>query len=210
MIVPRDIVESILKELDPEGMEQRMTHKLKRRTYHNQGSNDVWHCDEYHKLRPFSFPIHGCIDGCQSESRSRKVLWVCVTRSKNSPQHLGGCPRKLVSDLGTENGIIAAMQSFFRDDLNAHYYVPSRNQRIKSWWSQYRKSRSTWWINFFKDLGDNRVFNQANELESEAMWFCFAPLLQADLDEMKHHWNTHYIRKSRHDTDRIFYTFCLS
>ena len=37
-------------------------------------------------------------------------------------------------------------------------------------------------------------------MQSECLWFTFAPLLQADLDLVKEHWNTHYIRKSRYDT----------
>ena len=32
----------------------------------------------------------------------------------------GGCPVDLVTDLGTENGIMAAIQSFFRDDPDSH------------------------------------------------------------------------------------------
>lgn len=32
------------------------------------------------------------------------------------------------------------------------------------------------------------------------MWFCFSDLLQKDLDNFKNEWNTHYIRRSRHDT----------
>ena len=44
----------------------------------------------------------------------------------------GGCPVDLVTDRGTENGgIMAAIQSFFRDDPDSHRYVSSpRNQRI--------------------------------------------------------------------------------
>ena len=54
------------------------------------------------------------------------------------------------------------------------------------------------------------TFNPASELESECLWFCFAPLLQEDIEQLKEHWNTHYIRKSRHDTvsgrpDSLYY-----
>ena len=204
--VPRSVVQHIIKQLDPEGVEQRKAHKLRRRTYHNRGPNDVWHCDGYDKLKPFGFPIHACIDGW-----SRKILWLYVTRSNNLPQNIAayyletvrqlrGCPMKLVTDLGTENGIMASLQSFFRDDIHSHRYVPSpRNQRIEAWWSYFRRSRITWWMNFFKDLEDQQVFNRASELQSECLWFVFASLLQADLDYVKEHWNTHYIRKSRYD-----------
>ena len=215
--VPRKILQEILKDVDPDGTAERKAHRLQWRTYHNRGPNDVCHCDGYDKLKPFGFPIHGCIDGC-----SRKMLWLHVTRSNNSPhniadyyldavQHFGGCPQKLVTDLGTENGIVASIQSFFRDDVESHRYVPSpRNQRIEGWWSYFRKSRTNWWSNFFKDLEERGVFNQAIELQSECLWFCFASLLQIDIDQVKEHWNTHYIRRSRHDTvsgrpDSLYY-----
>lgn len=118
---------------------------------------------------------------------------------------------KLVTDLGTENGIMASLQCFFRDDLGSHTYVPSpRNQRIEGWWSYFRRSRTTWWINFFKDLEEQGLYNQAVEVESECLWFCFAALLQQDIDQVREHWNTHAIRRSRFDTiagrpDSLYY-----
>ena len=127
--VPRSAVEALLRELDPEGTEERRAHRLRRRAYRNNGPNDTWHCDGYDKLKPFGFPIHACIDG----SWSRKVLWLYVTRSNNWPhniatyyldavEHQGGCPQKLITDLGTENGLMASIHSFFRDDLSSHHY----------------------------------------------------------------------------------------
>ena len=45
------------------------------------------------------------------------------------------------------------------DDLageKSHRYCPSTgNQRIEAWWAYLRRSRLTWWINFFKDLVDH-------------------------------------------------------
>ena len=69
---------------------------------------------------PCGSPIHGAIDGF-----SRRILWLNLTRSNNSPDNItimfletvndvGGCPVELVTDLGTENAIIVAIQSFFR------------------------------------------------------------------------------------------------
>lgn len=119
MRVPRNVVQQLLKEIDPEGISMRRAHRLKRRAYHNLGPNYAWHCDGYDKLKPFGFPIHGCIGG-----GSRKILWLYVTRSNNQPSNiatyfldavdeLGGCPTDLVTDLGTENGLMAAAQAFF-------------------------------------------------------------------------------------------------
>lgn len=110
-------------------------HGLKRGSYHNRGPNDSWHMDDYHKLKPYGFPIHGAIDGF-----SRKSLWLEVSRSNNSPENVAtyfsktvkemeGCPVRLITDLGTENGLAASMQCYFQDNSDAHRYVSSpRNQ----------------------------------------------------------------------------------
>ena len=117
--VPRFVVQELMQYLDPEGCELRRAHRLRRRVYHNAGPNAVWHVDGYDKLKPYGFPIHGCIDGW-----SRKVLWFVVTCSHNYPDNIesyypdaveqyGGCPVELDTDLGTENGTMAAIQAFF-------------------------------------------------------------------------------------------------
>ena len=43
--VPRYAVQLLLREIDPEGTEERKAHRLKRRIYHNPGPNYSWHCD---------------------------------------------------------------------------------------------------------------------------------------------------------------------
>ena len=129
--------------MDPEGTESRRRHRLRRRVYSNLGPNYAWH-----------------IDGHDNDY-SRKVLWLKVLRSNNSPSVIGsiyldcvkemdGCPIKLITDLGTENVLVAAMQAFFRQDIDGHQYVPlPRNQRIGSWWSFFIKTRGNWWRHFF-------------------------------------------------------------
>ena len=44
------------------------------------------------------------------------------------------------------------------------------------------------------------IFTPGNKLETECRWFCFSNIIQQDLDFVVQHWNSHYIRKSRHDT----------
>ncbi|XP_076801766.1 uncharacterized protein LOC143446142 [Clavelina lepadiformis] len=204
--VPRLYVADVLRNIDPKGCEARRAHRLRRREYHNPGPNYAWHTDGYDKLKPFGFSIHGAIDGF-----SRKVLWLNVTRSNKCPHvvanmyikavtHFQGCPIEVVSDLGTENGLLAAAQCFFRDNINSHHYVPSpRNQRIESWWSIFSRFRACWWRNFFSDLEFRGIVDFSQTLSKECLWYCFSCLIQNDLDFFKDHWNTHRIRKSRHN-----------
>ena len=108
---------------------------------------------------------------------------------------------KLRTDCGTENGVMAAMQCTFQENEEAHKYGSSpANQRIEGWWAFYRRNRSGWWINFFKSLMEQEIFNPGDEIQMACLWFCFAQLLPDDLDKVKEHWNTHLIRGSRHDT----------
>jgi len=214
MFTSRDVVMRKMREMDPEGCKQRKKRRLARRRYINDGPNDVWHLDRYDKLKPFGFPIHGCIDG-----HSRKIIWLRVVPSNNNPvvianlyldavQSIGGCPKKIRNDCGSENVVLAAMQCFLRrnhdDDLageKSHVYGPSHsNQRIEAWWSFYKRNRSAYIINAFKEMVDNDEFNAADKLLLSLIRYCFVELLQKDLNEIVEYWNTHYIRKSRHDT----------
>jgi len=197
--VPRQFVQLCLKEKDPEGCEHRKRHKLKRRVYQNPGPNAAWHIDGYDKIKPWGFPIHGAIDGY-----SRKVLWLKVTRSNNFPENIArfylesveaiqGCPKLLVTDLGTENGTAASIQCYFQEDNGAHRYVTSpRNQRIECWWSQFHKVRASWWRLFFQNLADQDIYDGTLEIHKEALWYCFSDLLQKDLDFVKNHWNSQH------------------
>lgn len=149
VLVPRCVVAGLMGQLDPEGCQQRKARRLQRRNYTSPGPNYVWLVNVYDKLKPYGFPIHGCIGGW-----SRKLMWLKVTRSNNHP------------------------------DIVANLYL----------------DRSSWWINFFKDLIDQEIFNRGSELEFECLWFCFSHLIQADLDKVREHWNAHYIVSSRYDT----------
>ena len=79
------------------------------------------------------------------------MLWLKVLRSNNLPdniavlylscvEELQDAPIKTIANLGTENALVAAIHSFFRQDAGAHQYVASpTNQRIECWWSYFCK-----------------------------------------------------------------------
>ena len=221
--VRRLTVQTILRELDPEGSRLRKAHRLQRREYLNPGPNFCWHADGYDKLKPFGFPIHGCVDGF-----SRKIMWLEIVKTNNNPHVIGklfldcikeqrGCPTVLRTDRGTENGIMASAQCFLRRhhadgrrSVSAHRYGSSHtNQRIEAWWAMLRRSWSSWWINFFKDLVATGVLDTSSTLHLECLWFCFVKVMKRALNAIKESWNTHYVR-SRYYTvhgipDQLFF-----
>ena len=127
LITDRETVRLVLKNLDPDGVEERSRQKLRRRNYVSRGPNFTWHTDGYDKLKPYGFPIHGCIDGF-----SRKIIWLKVGSTNNDPSVIGSYFLKTVerfqkvsrlvrSDRASENVNICGLQRFFRrehDDQN--------------------------------------------------------------------------------------------
>lgn len=208
--VNRKTVLLIMRELDPNGIEMRKRHCLRRRSYYSYGPNYVWHIDGYDKLKPFGFSIHGSIDGY-----SRKIMWLKLSRSNKQPKNIcdyfvetckeiGGFPRKIVGDRGTENVYIAACQRFLRrhgnDPSSGHnsfqYGRSVSNQRIEGWWSQLRRSSTDWWMTYFKNLVFEGHYDTSDPIQVECILYTYAPLLLAELENMKLTWNNHRIRPS--------------
>ena len=78
--IPRKFVQMFLKEIHRAGYERRRQHSIRRRQYVNPGPDFSWDIDGYDKLKPWLFPIHGAND-----DYSRKILWLKVARTSNSP-----------------------------------------------------------------------------------------------------------------------------
>ncbi|AWP12639.1 putative fibrinogen C domain-containing protein 1-like [Scophthalmus maximus] len=72
------------------------------------------------------------------------------------------------------------------------YGTSTANQRIKSWWSFFRKQRTQFWIEVFSDLRKGHLFNGTHEHK-----YVFLDILEKELDEYKQLWNNHTIRPVR-------------
>lgn len=206
--VDRDTVRLVLKEMDPKGVEIRSKHKLKRRKYFAAGPNDIWHLDGNDKIKPYGFSIHGCIDGF-----SRKMIWLRVAPSNKNPAMIAnyfldavtnvkGTARRIRADRGVENSTIAGVQRYFNrnsinPDVSFIFGKSVNNQRIEAWWSFFRKRFLQKWMNFFKDLIDEGLFDNSNIIEQECLRFCFYGLIQDELDDVASSWNQHRIRPTR-------------
>lgn len=210
LVTTREVVRHVLKIFDPEGVEHRSRHRLRRRVYRCKGPNYLWHIDGYDKLKPFGFCIHGAIDGF-----SRRIVWLEVASSNNDPRiiaqyfldyvrQLGSTARIIRGDRGTENGNLAAIQRFFRrsmdddfaGDKSFTYGKSTSNQRIEAWWGRLRQGCADWWIEFFKDLRDSGLYCDDNVIHCECLKFCFMDVIQNELHRAAKEWNVHRIRPS--------------
>ena len=208
-VTDRESVRLVLKALNPEAVLLRQNHRLQRRVYHCPGPNWSWHIDGYDKLKPFGFCIHGCIDGF-----SRKILWMRVSLSNNDPAIVASyyletlallniVPRCIRADRGSENVNIGGIQRYLRRNhedsqsrINSFRYGTSTaNQRIESWWSQLRKTKMDWWINYFKDLRHRNILDTSLSIHLQAIRFCYIGVIQKELDNFMDIWNNHRIRK---------------
>ncbi|KAK7944642.1 hypothetical protein WMY93_000370 [Mugilogobius chulae] len=63
LVVPQHTVRHLIGILDPEGVQLRLRHRLRRRMYENPGPNFLWHVDSYDKLKPYGICINGAVDG---------------------------------------------------------------------------------------------------------------------------------------------------
>ena len=85
------------------------------------------------------------------------------------------------SDRGSENVILAGIQQYFRHNdadqfagrNSFRYGTSTANQRIEAWWSQFRRHRANWWINFFKDMTALGIFDASNEIHLQCIRFYF-------------------------------------
>ncbi|XP_035805796.1 uncharacterized protein LOC111571037 [Amphiprion ocellaris] len=206
--VRKEDVRLVLKELDPTGVSLRQARRLRRRNYFSKGPNFIWHLDSYDKLKPYGICINGSIDGF-----SRKIVWLNAYTTNSDPkliggyyieavQRLGGCPRVVRGDPGTENGHVRGFQRVLvptnaDDPLDSYLEGASTaNQRIEYWWRFLRSECVEFWLCLFSDLRDNGSFD-GGFLDKSLLQFCCMGLIQDELDDTASVWNAHSIRPSK-------------
>ncbi|KAJ8302239.1 hypothetical protein KUTeg_021226 [Tegillarca granosa] len=195
-----------MQETDPEGVEIRASKRLVRRAYFAKGPNYISHIDGYDKLKPFGLCISGSIDGFSS-----RIIWLNVYNTNNNPRIIGryflesvkqirGSPCIVIGDCGTENGHVRDFQTFFhRNSSFGNVYMSGAstcNQRIESWWGFLRRECTQFWIELFRSMEEEGLYN-GDFLDKNLVQFCFMALIQDELDDIAEIWNTHKIRPSR-------------
>ena len=187
----RSTVMKILWEEDPAGTLLRESRYIKRRVYTCDGPSNTWHANGNDKLKPYGFPIHGCVGRF-----SRKVLRLKVKRNNNNPvvptsyfleteSKWNLVPDTLRTDCGNENCQMAGMQCKSANNTNTHrYWSPISKQRIENFWSHFKRIYLSWAIDFFKDLVATGSLILGKIVQMECLWFLFSPLIQCKLDRL--------------------------
>ncbi len=75
------------------------------------------------------------------------------------------------------------------------YRKSTSNQRIEAYWGVLKKGWSKLWINYFKDIINEGIFNNSLDFHIDCLRFCFMDTIQKELDEITFEWNLHSIRK---------------
>ena len=141
------------------------------------------------------------------------MLWLKLSPSNKNPSEIayyyintvlkvGGVPRRMRADRGVENATVAGIQRFLlrsKSHQNCSFLFGKSiaNQRIEAWWSYLRKVFLHRWINYFKDLIDEGLFDPSDEVDQECLRFSFYGILQDELDEIMKAWNQHRICRIR-------------
>lgn len=83
LFVPWQEAASLIRTIDPAGVEERKRHRLKKGI---MGLLDQIIVYGYYKLKLSVFPIHGAVDGY-----SRIVMWLKVDRTNDDPEITAKC-----------------------------------------------------------------------------------------------------------------------
>lgn len=112
-------------------------------------------------------------------------------------------PTILRTDNGTEANLMEDFQKALRyehEDLHAgeKSYLRGKstnNQRIESFWRQFRQRMGNFYMDLFKSMEMKNIFNASNPLHIQTLRFCFGKLIEEDINITRKEWNEHRVRK---------------
>lgn len=103
----------------------------------------------------------------------------------NAIKLIGGFPKTVRTDMGTENKSVENIQRvlhelFVNEDAERPPFLYGRsthNQRIEAWWSILRKHSAQFWMNLFQMLKEDNLFD-GSFLDVALIQYCFMDIVQ--------------------------------
>ena len=205
IIVQRARLRGSIHRVDPENTAIRRSIAIRRRVYHVDGPNSLWHLDGHHKLIRWKFVTHGAIDEysrtitflkCADNNRSSTVLWAFV-----DAVYVHGLPERIRSDLGGENVAV------WRFMIEQHGTVSSvitgsstHNERIERLWRDVYRCVASIFYDIFSSLENEGKLNAGNEIDLYCLHFVFLPRINSALHSFIESWNNHPISTENNKT----------
>lgn len=210
IMVPRARMRASIHRVDPVNTAIRRSVTVRRRVYHVEGPNAVWHIDGNHKLIRWRFVIHGGIDGysrtivylhCSDNNRASTVL-----SSFTGAVALHGLPSKVRSDLGGENVDVWRFMVEQHSTTSAVITGSStHNERIERLWRDVFRCVGILFYETFRKLEDDQQLDCLNEVDLFCLHYVFLPRINAALKSFTESWNNHSISTAGNLTPNQLY-----
>ena len=203
--VPRFRVRASIHRVDPVNTALRRSIAIRRRVYHSEGPNAVWHIDGHHKLIKWRFVTHGGIDGfsrvvvylnCSDNNRASTVLQ-CFEDAVNK----FGLPSKIRTDLGGEN--VEVWRYLTEQHCDNSVVVTgssTHNERIERLWRDVYRCVGVLYADTFRMLEEEGKLESLNEVDIFCLHYVFKPRINSTLNYFVESWNNHSVSTAASNT----------
>lgn len=210
--IPRSKLRASLHRVDPEGIANRKAKAVKRRVYHVEGANHVWHVDGNHKMIQWRIVVHGGIDGysrlitflkCHTDNKSTSVLSAFMNGVAKY-----GLPKAVRTDHGGEN--IEIWRHMLQESSSTSSVITgssTHNERIERLWRDVHRSVIVTFADTFRLLGSEQLLNPLNEVDIYCLHTVYLPVITRALDAFVSAWNNHPVSTEHNQTpEQQFFT----
>lgn len=170
IVIPRARMRASIHRVDPINTALRRSITIRRRVYHVNGPNSLWHIDGHHKLIKWRFVVHGGIDGF-----SRTVVYLCCSTNNEASTVLAsfieavskyGLPDQVRSDCGGEN---VQVWQYMLEQHNSESAVlvgsSTHNERIERLWRDVHRCVAVLFAHLFREMEAEGILSCLNEID---------------------------------------------
>lgn len=200
--VPRTRLRASIHRTDPVNTALQRSVTVRRRVYHAEGPNAVWHIDGNHKLIKWRFVVHGGIDGfsrtivylkCADNNQSDTVL-----RAFTNAVQEHGLPNRIRSDLGGEN--VSVWRYTVEQHSSSRAVITgssTHNERIERLWWDVNRCVGVLFADTFRRLEEEGHLDCLNEVDVFCLHYVYLPRIQSALNAFVEAWNNHTLSTER-------------
>ena len=205
VMIPRSRLRGSIHRVDPINTAVRRSFAIRRRRYHVNGPNAMWHLDGHHKLIRWRIVTHAGIDGY-----SRSIVFIkCANNNRATTMFSAfqsavrdyGLPEKIRTDLGGENVEVWRYMVEQHSDSSAVLTGSStHNERIERLWRDVFRCVGSVYYDVFRELEDEGSLDPLNAVDMYCLHYIFVPRVNEALSTFMDSWNNHAVSTARNLT----------